>query len=73
MDPAIHEGGKMAILPALSCSRADGYWPQPHFNTGGMTTDTGWKTTIDLFFLGEAVDIFDRISVRAGLVSLLVA
>lgn len=29
-----------------------------------MTTDTGWKTTIDLFFLGEAVDIFDRISLE---------
>jgi hypothetical protein len=54
----------MAILPALSCSRADGYWPQPHFNTGGMTTDTDWKTTNDLFFLGEAVDIFDRISLE---------
>jgi hypothetical protein len=35
--------------------------------------DGGWKTTIDLFFLGEAVDMFDRISIRAGLVSLLVA
>jgi hypothetical protein len=54
----------MAILPALSCSRAEGYWPQLHFNTGGMTTDTDWKTTIDLFFLGEAVDIFDRISLE---------
>jgi hypothetical protein len=64
MDPQFTKVGKMAILPALSCSRADGYWPQPHFNTGGMTTDTGWKTTIDLFFLGEAVDIFDRISLE---------
>ena len=40
----------MAILPALSCSRADGYWPQPHFNTGGMTTDIGWRPQSTSFF-----------------------
>ena len=73
MDPAIHEGGRNGNISRLSCSRANGYWPQPHFNACGMTTDAGWKTTIDRFLLGEAVDIFDRISIRAGLVCLLVA
>jgi hypothetical protein len=26
-----------------------------------MTTDTGWKTTIDPFLLGEAVDILELV------------